>query len=341
MTSSQIVESKLEFPYRRSLGTVIGGFALGLREHKILGSRTTGGEVLVPPLEYDPNTGEPVADGLVPVGPGGEVVSWTWVSDPTDRHPLDRPFAFALIKLDGASTSLVHAVDVASPDEISTGMRVEPRWSAEPKGVITDIEAFVPEGTAPEVEIKKADSAEGDEQKADDPIVIDAMTTLIYSEPLPASTQRFAEALVKGKILGAYSKASGKTYVPTRPYDPLAGVELSEADDVEVSDKGVVTGYTIVTPVRYYGQTKTEPFIYASVLLEGTSTPLGGQEITGIPNDDVHVGLPVRAVWMPESERTTEGQSTRGWASVEGAISSFEWTGEPDVPFEQYKDWVV
>ena len=49
--------SKLEFPYRRSLGTVVGGFALGLREHKILGSRTNAGEVLVPPLEYDPNSG--------------------------------------------------------------------------------------------------------------------------------------------------------------------------------------------------------------------------------------------------------------------------------------------
>src|SRR3954451_39106 len=120
MTSSQIVESKLEFPYRRSLGTVMGGFALGLREHKILASRTAAGDVLMPPLEYDPNTGEPAADELVPVGPGGEVVSWTWVPDPTDRHPLDHPFAFALIKLDGASTSLVHALDVASADDVST-----------------------------------------------------------------------------------------------------------------------------------------------------------------------------------------------------------------------------
>ncbi len=206
MTSSNLVTSTLEFPYRRSLGTVVGGFALGLREHKILGSRTNAGEVLVPPLEYDPNSGEPVADELVPVGPGGEVVSWTWVSDPTDRHPLDHPFAFALIKLDGASTSLVHALDVASPGDVSTGMRVEPRWSPEPKGVITDIEAFVAEGTAPEVEIKKAPiAADGEEPKADDPIVIDAMITLTYSEPLPPATVRFAEALVEGRILGAKS----------------------------------------------------------------------------------------------------------------------------------------
>ncbi len=296
----------------------------------------------MPPLEYDPNSGEPVADELVPVGPGGEVVSWTWVSDPTDRHPLDHPFAFALIKLDGASTSLVHVLDVASPGDVSTGMRVEPRWSPEPKGVITDIEAFVAEGTAPEVEIKKAPiAADGEEPKADDPIVIDAMITLTYSEPLPPATVRFAEALVEGRILGAKSKASGQTYVPTRAFDPLAGVELTPADDVEVSDKGVVTGFTIVTPVRYYGQTKTEPFVFASVLLDGADTPIGGQEITGISIDDVHVGLPVKAIWKPESERTTEGQSTRGWASVDGAISSFEWTGEADVPLEKYKDHVI
>ena len=45
------------------------------------------------------------------VGPEGVVTSWTWVDTPNPNHPLDRPFAFALIQLDGADTAMVHVVD--------------------------------------------------------------------------------------------------------------------------------------------------------------------------------------------------------------------------------------
>jgi uncharacterized protein len=141
---SHTVTTTLEFPYRRSLGPVVGGFMRALAEHRILGVRTPGGEVLVPPLEYDPRTGAAL-DELVDVGPGGVVGSWTWVAAPTGRHPLDHPFAFALITLDGASTALVHAVDVPTAAALRAGMRVVPRWRQEPQGRITDIVAFVPE----------------------------------------------------------------------------------------------------------------------------------------------------------------------------------------------------
>jgi uncharacterized OB-fold protein len=146
MSEAHTVSSTLEFPYRRSAGPVVGAFLTALAEHRILGARTGSGQVLVPPLEYDPNTGEAVEEELVEVGPGGEVMSWAWVSSPSSRHPLSHPFAFALIKLDGASTALVHAVDAGDAANMTTGMRVAPRWADEPKGVITDIEAFVPEG---------------------------------------------------------------------------------------------------------------------------------------------------------------------------------------------------
>lgn len=142
------ITSTLEFPYRRSLGPVIGGFMTGLADHRILGIRRRSGDVLVPPLEHDPDTGEDLGTDLVEVGPGGEVTSWAWVSQPTPRHPLERPFAFALIRLDGATTGLVHVVDAGASSAMRTGMRVEPRWRAEPEGRITDIEAFVPEGGA-------------------------------------------------------------------------------------------------------------------------------------------------------------------------------------------------
>lgn len=134
----------LEFPYSRTLGPVLGAFLAGLREHRILGIRTPSGEVLVPPLEYDPRTGAAL-DELVEVGPGATVESWTWVAEPGDKHPLDHPFAFALVRPDGADTAMVHVVDAGSPDRMRTGLRVVPRWRAEPRHLIDDLEAWVPE----------------------------------------------------------------------------------------------------------------------------------------------------------------------------------------------------
>ena len=50
-------------------------------------------------------------DELVEVGPAGVVTTWAWVTAPRAKQPLDRPFAWALIKLDGADTAMLHAVD--------------------------------------------------------------------------------------------------------------------------------------------------------------------------------------------------------------------------------------
>jgi uncharacterized OB-fold protein len=140
---TRMTKSTLEFPYSRTLGPVVGAFLRGLQEHRILGIRTGDGKVLVPPLEYDPHTGDALSE-LVEVGPAGTVESWTWVDEPTSKHPLAKPFAFALIRPDGADTSMVHAVDAGGIDKMSTGMRVTPRWRAEPHHMIDDLEAWEP-----------------------------------------------------------------------------------------------------------------------------------------------------------------------------------------------------
>jgi uncharacterized protein len=139
---------KIEFPYTRTLGPVYSAFLTGLRDAKVLGVTSNDGKVLCPPTEWDPQTGEALTNDFVEVGPGGVVETWAWVTAPTRKHPLQHPFAFALIKLDGADTGLLHAVDAGSMDAMHTGMRVTPRWKQERIGYITDLEAFVPEGSA-------------------------------------------------------------------------------------------------------------------------------------------------------------------------------------------------
>lgn len=147
LRDTQVLTAKhvLEYPYRRSVGPVLGQFFGALEESRIEGSRTSTGRVLVPPSEYDPDTGDPIVD-MVEVGPTGAVVSWSWVNEPRAKHPLDRPFAWALVKLDGADTPMLHAVDAGSENAMSLGMRVVPRWRDERTGHITDLVCFVPEG---------------------------------------------------------------------------------------------------------------------------------------------------------------------------------------------------
>jgi uncharacterized protein len=143
-TDVLVAPNILEYPYTRTVGPVLGRFMTGLREGRIEGVRTNDGRVLVPPAEYDPVTSEAL-DEFVEVGQAGVVTTWAWVSEPRANQPLDRPFAWALIRLDGADTALLHAVDAGNEARMATGMRVLVKWRDEREGEIQDIACFVPE----------------------------------------------------------------------------------------------------------------------------------------------------------------------------------------------------
>ncbi|MGI8493070.1 MAG: Zn-ribbon domain-containing OB-fold protein [Acidimicrobiales bacterium] len=115
------------------------------------------------------------------------------------------------------------------------------------------------------------------------PPVNEQLVTLTYREVLPPNVVRFGETLVAGRFLGGRCPECKRVYVPNRGFCTLCLVPVVARDEIEVTDKGVVASFTVITPVRYYGQTKTEPFVYASVVLDATSTPLRGQDISGVP----------------------------------------------------------
>ena len=139
-------EHVLQFPYRRATGPILGRFFTEIRDHRrFLGVRTTSGEVLCPPVDVDPDSLEDLSvHDLAEVGPGGCVTSWTWLQEPRPGNPLERPFAWALIRLDGADSALLHAVDAGSESAMRTGMRVVPRFREGRTGDIRDIACFVP-----------------------------------------------------------------------------------------------------------------------------------------------------------------------------------------------------
>lgn len=321
----RLVESKIEFPYKRSLGPVIGAFSAALAEHRITGVRTAAGRVICPPLEYDPDTGESNDPQLIDVGPAGTVASWTWVAEPLPHHPLDRPFAFALIKIDGADTEMFHAVDAGSEDAITRGTRVLPQWREEPRGRIDDLAYFVPEASAPP-------EADGPPAAHDvEPVkTMEHWVSLVYTEAVAPAAERFASGLLAGKLIGQKCPSCGRTYVPPKDACTVDGIPLTEAQDVALPDHAVITNYTIVTPVQYPGQRETEPFARVSVLLDDADAVMSLQAPLGIPVSEVHPGIRVKAVWVAEGERNVEELGTRSWGSVDGCIAGWERTGEPD-----------
>ncbi|MBP9712165.1 MAG: OB-fold domain-containing protein [Sterolibacterium sp.] len=143
--SDQVLRAGFEvgYTYTRMTGEVIGEFLAGLRDGQIKGIKGSNGKVICPPTEYDPVTAEELSE-LVALPDTGTVKTFNWVHQPRPKHLLKKPFAWALIQIDGADTSLLHMVDAGSEARMKTGMKVKVRWAAQRKGFITDIECFEP-----------------------------------------------------------------------------------------------------------------------------------------------------------------------------------------------------
>jgi len=305
----------LSFDYTRSVGATLGKFFTALRERRVLGVRGSDGRVHVPPAEYDPVTYEPLGE-MVPVSSVGTVVSWTWQPEPLGGEPLDRPFAWALIKLDGADTPLIHAVDVgaAGPSAIRTGTRVHVHWADEPVGAITDIAYFaLGEDTEPE--------APPSEQDPVTMIVTPVSLTIQHTASHEESA--YLRAIAEGRLLGAKTGENGKVYFPPHGADPATGQPTT--DFVELPSKGTVTTFAIIN-IPFQGQRIKPPYVAAYVLLDGADIAFL-HLVADIDAHQVRMGMRVEAVWRPREE----------WGFGIDNIEYFRPTGEPDAEYDTYK----
>lgn len=321
MTTPLIEHHVLEYPggYTRSTGSAVSRYLTGLRDGKLVGIRIADGRVMVPPTEYDPETGGAI-DEYVEVGPAGTVVSWTWVSEPrAGKHHLTKPFAFALVRPDGADIPMVHVVDVASADEMAVGMRVMPRWAAERVGYVTDLDAWVPmtDGEAPTTA-----SPNTAEVSAEPVTGITVPIRLEYEINAGIAPSKYLRSLAEHKIIGQRAVDSDMVYVPPRGSDPTSGAPTPI--EVEVSEIGTVTTFCVVNLPGLSPTAPEVPYVCAQILLDGSNTPWFGL-VQGLPVDDVRMGLRVTAIWA--DELLPDARS----------IKWFEPTGEPDAPYESYR----
>ncbi|BBZ50803.1 DNA-binding protein [Mycobacterium heidelbergense] len=308
----------MSFDYTRSVGPTLSEFFTALCDRRILGVRGSDGRVHVPPAEYDPVTYEPLGE-MVPVSSVGTVASWTWQAEPLEGQPLDRPFAWALIKLDGADTALMHAVDVGEPAAIRTGARVHAHWADETVGAITDI-AYFKLGDLEDRAEPVPEQPEGDREPVKmivTPIELTIQHTASHEE------SAYLRAIAEGKLLGARTGKTGKVYFPPHGADPATGQPTTEF--VELPDKGTVTTFAIIN-IPFQGQRIKPPYVAAYVLLDGADIPFL-HLVADIDAHDVRMGMRVEAVWKPREE----------WGFGIDNIEYFRPTGEPDADYDTYK----
>jgi uncharacterized OB-fold protein len=348
---------EIGFDYTRSLGPTLSQFMTALAGRRILGSRGADGRVHAPPFEYDPVTFTPPAE-LVEVGPAGTVTSWSWAGRPLEGQPLAHPFAWALIRLDGADTAMLHAVDAGSADAMRTGMRVRARWAASTVGHIRDIACFEPcpaaesagpagaaqpeaaqpgtvqPGTAPpgtaQPETAQPETAQpktappGTAPPAgQQPVtMITTPVRLHYEHTASPGESDFLRGLAAGRLLGQRCPACGKVYIPPRAACPTDGVPTAE--EVELSGAGTVTTFCVVN-VPFTGQRVPTPYVAAAIALDGADIPFQ-HLVLGCEPGEVRMGMRVAAVWKPRDQ----------WGTTVENIDHFRPTGEPDAAYESY-----
>jgi uncharacterized OB-fold protein len=161
-------------------------------------------------------------------------------------------------------------------------------------------------------------------EESQDVTIVETPIKLNYTYTPGIAAARFLTSIEQGRIVGERCPECGKVYVPPRGACSMCGVATTEG--VELDGKGIVTTFAVT---RIPSPGLDAPYVSAWVKLDGadiTSMFL----VKEIDPDDVRLGMRVEPVWVPEAERTKNLAN----------IAYYRPTGEPDAPYETYRDYV-
>jgi hypothetical protein len=144
-TEEVIRSGRIKVPYQWWVGETGAHFFSALRdEGRILGSYCPKCDlVFLPPRK---SCGRCFSESMEwrEVSDEGSVMTFTIPRLERDIHPLKQPFAYAVIKLEGADTGLTHLLWDFNEEDLKVGMRVKAVFNEDKKGNIFDIKYFKP-----------------------------------------------------------------------------------------------------------------------------------------------------------------------------------------------------
>ena len=143
-TIAPTIRQKIQIPYKYSAGPAMTKFLRGLQEKIIYASVCSGcGRRSVPPIGFCGRCWRPI-DDYVEVKQRGSVESLVPVANAAQppEEGLTYQTGYALILLEGCSTSLVHMVRWSPKSPLGIGSVVVPVWNGERTASILDIAYF-------------------------------------------------------------------------------------------------------------------------------------------------------------------------------------------------------
>lgn len=145
-TVKPIIRSRTRrWKYTRYAGRTGSQFLIELRDNKkIIGTKCpVCHRVYVPARSFCHVCFKPM-DEWVKVSNDGTLMSYTMVYQSEPSYPVKTPFAYGIIKLDGADTGITHIIGEVSPNDLKIGVRVQAIFKDERVGSILDIMYFKP-----------------------------------------------------------------------------------------------------------------------------------------------------------------------------------------------------
>lgn len=136
---------QINVPYPWSVGETGAHFFTALRdEKKILGTYCSRCDrVFIPPRKVCGRCFYPQMQWRE-VGHEGTLLTYTIPRYTDKTRPIEHPFAFGIIKLDGADTGLTHIIGEFDETKLKSGIRVEAVFREKREGNILDIRYFRP-----------------------------------------------------------------------------------------------------------------------------------------------------------------------------------------------------
>ena len=144
-TEALVHSGRIKVPYKWQVGETGSHFLIAIRdEKKLLGTHCPRCDmVFIPPRKTCGRCFQTQMEWRE-LGQAGTLVTYTIPRYESDLHPLDPPFAYGIIKLDGADTGLTHLIGEFEESRLRTGMRLEAVFREDREGNILDIHYFRP-----------------------------------------------------------------------------------------------------------------------------------------------------------------------------------------------------
>jgi len=127
-----------------------------------------------------------------------------------------------------------------------------------------------------------------------------------YSWSVGPAMSRFLQELKKGQLVGRTCRKCRRVLVPPRMFCELCYGPTNEW--IDLPDTGMVETFSI-SYLDADARRITDPILIGVISIDGASPLHGFMHYFGeMKPEDLHIGMKVKAVWKPESER--EGSIT-------------------------------